>query len=343
MTGDELRSLWSSIARAATRGTLEAKALTAASSWLARDDEGRCHFLLEVREGADVEPVTTRGLSVSVVAHQVPGRPPADFIDFVCIDDAVIETFAAVVADVADAAGSVPLDSRAGAVREVLARWRWFWDVSTDRLSDADALGLFAELWFLRRWLGVSGDGVSAWTASEGARHDFQTPAFSVEVKVTSRRGDSGAVHHIAHLDQLTDPEQGVLYLFSLRVTGDRLSANSLPSLIDDISSLLASSPPARQQFLEKLARRGYVEAARSRHTATWRILGERLFEVRDEFPRLTLADFASGIPPGVLSVSYDLDTAVCEPWLVAEGPASWTRPTRQPEGNRTGDENGES
>jgi hypothetical protein len=146
-------------------------------------------------------------------------------------------------------------------------------------------------------------------------------------VKVTSRRGDNSAVHHIAHLDQLADPERGQLYLFSLRVTSDRLAGNSLPTLVDDISSLLSTSPPARQQFLDKVATRGYVEAARSRHASTWRILGERLYEVRGDFPRLTLDSFQSGLPLGVVSVSYDLDMAVCDAWLVADGPDAWAVP----------------
>lgn len=328
MTTEDLRAQWTSIAPPQARGTLEAQPLRGAgSAWLARDEAGRSHLLLEVPPGTEIETVVTRGLSVSALAHQVAGRDPADFIDLACLDEAVMETFAAVVADVADSAQAVRLDARPGAVREALARWRWFWDASQDRLSDKDALGLFAELWFLRRWLGPTPDAVKAWTASEGARHDFQATAFSVEVKVTGRRTDNAAVHHIEHLDQLADPEQGSLYLFSLRVTRDRLAANSLPALVDDISASLSDSPAANREFQEKVARRGYTAANRSRHDATWRVLGERLYQVRDDFPRLTLASFPLGLPSGVAAVSYDLDMAVCADWLIADRASSWQAP----------------
>ena len=330
MTTDELRAQWSSIAPPATRGTLEAQPLRGAgSAWLARDEAGRSHLLLEVPPGTEIEPVVTRGLSVSVLAHQVAGREPADFIDLACLDDAVMETFAAVVADVAESAQAVRLDARPSAVREALARWRWFWDASQDRLSDKDALGLFAELWFLRRWLGATAEAVKAWTASEGARHDFQAPSFSVEVKVTGRRSDNAAVHHIEHLDQLADPELGALYLFSLRVTRDRLAANSLPALVEDISASLAASPASNREFQEKVGRRGYVAANRSRHDVTWRVLGERLYEVRADFPRLTLESFPTGLPAGIAAVSYDLDMAACADWLTADGASSWKQPRK--------------
>jgi hypothetical protein len=44
-------------------------------------------------------------------------------------------------------------------------RWRWFWGATGGELSDTEAVGLFAELWFLERWTGPIGmAAIEKWT-----------------------------------------------------------------------------------------------------------------------------------------------------------------------------------
>jgi hypothetical protein len=210
------------------------------------------------------------------------------------------------------------------AVVAALDRWQWFWGVEADRLSEQDALGLFAELWFLHRWEGGGGAAVDAWTASAGSRHDFQWTARSVEVKATGRRADGAVVHRIQHLDQLADPEQGTLFLFSVRVVRDELARNTLPDLVDRVTDGLRGDGPAKELFARKLGERGYSPAFRRLHETPYRILGEHMYSVRPGFPRLTLDSFASGLPEGIGDVSYVLDMAACGEWLVATRPEEW-------------------
>jgi len=211
------------------------------------------------------------------------------------------------------------------AVVAALARWQWFWGVESGRLSAQDALGLFGELWFFHRWAGDVPGVLAAWTASTGSRHDFQWPERSVEVKAASRRADGAVVHKIQNLDQLADPEEGRLFLFSIRVVRDQLAHNSLPELVDRIGETLRGNPQARDEFSRKLGQRGYSPAHRHRYETPYRVLGEHLYTVDGAFPRLTVHSFAGGLPPGIADVSYMIDMAVCDQWLVATGPRGWT------------------
>ena len=210
------------------------------------------------------------------------------------------------------------------AINETLARWRWFWGIPPDRLSERDALGLFAELWFLDQWVGVSAENVEAWTRSDSARHDFQWPENSVEVKATARRGDGAVMHNIEHLDQLADPESGTLYLFSLRVVRDRLAANTLPGLVDRCFDQVRGDIASRDSFLRKVSLRGYSPTHRRLHSSPYRILEERLYEVTGSFPRLTVESFTDGLPAGIGDVSYKLDMAACGAFLRATGAEQW-------------------
>ena len=91
-------------------------------------------------------------------------------------------------------------------------------------------VGLFGELWFLVQWAGPSAGSVQAWEASDGARHDFQWPQYSVEVKATSRSGP--IVHSIQISNSWRTLRTGDLYLYSLRVARDALAANTVTSLV---------------------------------------------------------------------------------------------------------------
>jgi hypothetical protein len=300
--------------------------MAAGDTWVAVDHEGLRHLLLQVPGDTKAPPTVTRGLRVTVARHQVQGAEPADYLDLVCLSDDLAPTFTAVAADIGNEAGAAGPKDRGSAVVSALARWQWFWGIESDRLTEQDALGLFAELWFLYRWEGGERSAVDAWTASTGSRHDFQWPERSVEVKATRRRADGAVLHRIQHLDQLTDPEQGGLYLFSLHVVRDALAHNTLPDIVDRVTEGLRDDAQAKADFARSLSQRGYSPAFRHHHETPYRVLGEQMYSVGPGFPRLTASSFTGGLPPGVGDVSYMLDMAACNDWLVAVGPDAWER-----------------
>lgn len=324
MSAEELEEAWRSLSTPETPQQLAATGLPGNDIWAAVDFEGQRHLLLRLPPGTEAPETATRGLRVSVARHQVAGGSPADYLDLLCLSPAASVTFTSVAADIASHAGPAAEGDRLNAVVDALARWQWFWGVEGDRLSEHDALGLFAELWFLRRWEGARALGLRGWTASSGSRHDFQWPERSVEVKAATRRADGSVHHQIQHLDQLSDPEEGQLFLFSLRVVRDELAHNTLPALIDQIEQLLAGDVVARDEFSRKLGERGYNPAYRQRHETPYRVLGEQLYRVADRFPRLTASSFPAGLPPGIGEVSYVLDMGACDEWTVASTPDEW-------------------
>lgn len=316
--------MWRSLNTPDDAQRLEAAPIAGDDLWAAIDYEGQRHLLLRVPDGTEAPSTVTRGLSVTVARHQVRGAEPAEYLDLVCLSDASAATFTAVAGDICAAVGPENQELRVSAVVAALGRWRWFWGMETDQLTERDALGLFGELWFLQRWEGGGGPGVGAWTASSGSRHDFQWPNRSVEVKATGRRADGAVLHRIQHLDQLADPERGLLYLFSLRVVRDELAHNTLPDVVDRVAESLKGDALAQEDFARKLGQRGYSPAFRQAHETPYRILGEHMYRVAPGFPRLTVDSFVASLPGGIGAISYVLDMAACDDWVVATTPEEW-------------------
>lgn len=331
MTVQELEALWSSLPVPAAPGGISGRRAQGLPVdrpvYLAVDGRNHRHLLVQVPD--DTRPVThreTRGLQVSTERFQVGTNPEALYVDLACLDSSQHPTFSAVVQDLLRTltGSSTPLRDT---VIDALARWRAFWSIRSARLSREEALGLFGELWFLRRWLApVDAAVLSTWQATPGARHDFQWPEASVEVKTASGRSGQ-LVHRITGLEQLEDPQQGQLYLFSLRVCDDALALNTLPGLVEGLVEQLHPDPTALMRLNQKLAARGYNPADAQAYMRPLRVLEERLYHVTDGFPRLTRASLAGDLPDGVVDVSYSLGIAACSRWLVAQSPTEGRLP----------------
>lgn len=323
MNPRELDETWRLLEPSGARQELVARELGPGSGvWAARDHDGHFHLLIEVPASALFADLTTHGIRASVAEHRVAGRPAAKYLDLACLDGGTLETFGAVASDITNAVVSVDPHDRLQEVSAALSRWKWFWSVDPKGLSAVEAVGLFGELWFLARWAGASPASIAAWTGSEDARHDFQWPEFSVEVKSTSRVGP--AIHRVKDLEQLEDPESGSLYLFSLRLARDALAKNTLESLVSSIGAVLSRSPDLRDEFWRRLSRRGYTPADGRVREVAYRVLEEHLFRVADGFPRLTRGSFPGGLPPGIAEVSYQLQVSACSSWLEGTTPESW-------------------
>lgn len=327
MTLDELESSWSSVLPPPAADAISGRRATGLPHdkpvYLAVDGRGHRHLLIQVPDStAPVSQRETRSLEVTTSRFQIGGNPEALYVDLTCIDSTQHPTFSAVAQDMLRS-----LRTSAGPMRDsilnALARWRAFWSAKTTGLSREDALGLFGELWLMRRWLGpVNAQIVERWQATEGARHDFQWPVASVEVKTTATRAAGDPVHQIASLDQLADPEQGQLFLFSLQVCDDALAANTLHSLVEGLAADMQKEFQALALLNEKLATRGYTPADRQVACRPLRILAERLYCVGADFPRLVRQTFQpTGLPSGVLDVGYAIDLAACRQWLIASSP----------------------
>lgn len=325
MTPQELDDIWLGLQKAESEGALEGKELVQGSGiWLAQDYHCRRHFLVLLDDNVNWKPITTHGVAIAISDLEVSGQTRSFYADLTCLQESAKSVFSVLTADLADSVMGVAGRLREARLAASLRRWKWFWGVDPDKLSTEDAIGLFGELWFIYRWLGVSADVILAWTGSKPERHDFQWPHLSVEVKATSR--SAPVLHTIQSLDQLEDPEQGQLFLFSLQVSQDELARNSLRTVVEGILGELVDEPEAEWVFLKELAERGYTPLSDGVARHKFRVMDENVYEVGRGFPRLVKLSFIEPMPSGIVGVSYLLDTSACEPWKVASSPAMWER-----------------
>lgn len=289
--------------------------------WLAVDAQGRRHLIIRA---SSAEPgqtlLMTRGLHAITAVLSIEEELDDVWADIACLDPALNDTFILVANDLAEEAAADPLDP-VGAVLRTLRTWQWFWGIESGTISGEGALGLFGELWFIDRWIPFP-DALDSWVGPTGHRHDFTAPTISVEAKATRVHADGAARHRITSLDQLTAPETGSLFLFSLQVVTDPNARNTLPSLISRVRERLAKRPDLIGDFDRNLARVGWTPVSAEHFDQPYRVVAEELYEVRDGFPRLTIESFSGGIPAGVDDVQYALDLVACSDWRVATLPA---------------------
>lgn len=290
----------------------------------ALDAEGRRHLLIALRENEDgLRDTQSRGVHVETRNLVVRGQPATRYLDIQCLDITgypALDLIGGELAAELSKPGVVPADI----VKRVLAKWRRFWGLlPRTMLSKEEVIGLFAELWFFLVWLiPVAGPSatVQRWRGPMGSRHDYEWPGRSVEVKATT--STRGRIHRINGLDQLSPPEHGDLYCFSLQLREEVGAANTLPSLIASILTQLNSDVDALSRFETILAQTGYSPVHDEEYAKLrLRIVAEGLYEVRNDFPRLNAEQFRTGVPAGVERVEYEINLSAFDHLLVARIP----------------------
>jgi hypothetical protein len=275
------------------------------------DSEGRRHLLIALNTAEhELRDTQSRGLSVATRELVVRGEPAARYLDIQCMDAAGHDAFDLIGGELAtelSRAGSSPAES----ARRVLARWRRFWgQLPRPLLTREEQLGLFAELWFLFVWLSPAvglAEAVRRWRGPFAARHDFEWPGKSVEVKATT--SSRGRIHRINGIEQLLPPEDGGLFFFSLYLREEAGATNTLPSLIISITQQLDPDAETLSRFETALAQTGYSPAHDEEYSKMhMRVAEEGLYAVRDNFPRLTPQQFPAGVPAGIERVDYEIN-----------------------------------
>jgi hypothetical protein len=289
------------------------------------DSQGRRHILVKLSEGMpDPAEQRTRGVSLRVRELTGPGTEPGRYIDIECQDPAGHAAFGLIGNEIIEAMladGSDP----GGGVSNVVDRWRRFWgQLPHSTLTVAEQIGLFAELWFLLMWLGSRmplPEAVSRWRGPLGARHDFETPGLSVEVKASM--ATRGALHRVNGITQLEAPEAGELFIFSLQARNEDGARNSLPAIVAHGRRLAESDAGVAERFEDLLARAGYSALHETEYAKLrLRIVAEELYHVSQDFPRLTRESFRGGVPGGVEGIEYDINLGGFGHLLVASRPA---------------------
>lgn len=206
------------------------------------------------------------------------------------------------------------------AVARFLGRtWSWHRLLSTGRdtrLTDEQQRGLIGELRLIEEHLlpllGAAA-AVRCWTGPLDAPRDFEISTLHIEAKTRGPTRNAVVISSPQQLD-LAGCESLFLYVVQIvAATGGPTGGTTVAEAAKRVhSAIQAMNPTALDAFEERLLATGF-DWDHDYSDQAWLVTGETLFEVRDDFPRLT----PDMIPASVENVSYRLALQGCEDYQV--------------------------
>jgi hypothetical protein len=208
------------------------------------------------------------------------------------------------------------LEPSAESLESVIDKWVKFWSKQRPDVSREMLLGLLGELIALDEVLDLEGATHSIWEGPKGSPQDFRGTLDSLEVKVQGTHAGP-IIHKINGLLQLQIPEQGKLFVLSLRVKLGANGAYAFDDLVDRVSGLaLFSSPDAKTFFGKALESAGYTRNLPVDFTR-YDVIEKGVYEVVEGFPRLTKENIT--LDPRVMDVTYSVDFSGAGEFLLPE------------------------
>lgn len=138
-----------------------------------------------------------------------------------------------------------------------------------------------------------------------------------------------GHIHRINGLDQLNPPADGRLLLYSLWMREEATASNTLLTLIDTITTTIGDDGQALDGFESRLVQAGYSLLEADHYAEIrFRVINERLYEVRESFPRLSQGSFVGSVPSGVEHVDYEINLDACTDAMIATSPTEFEPPS---------------
>lgn len=283
-----------------------------------RNHAGQYIFSLTANGGCrDLpKPPKLNGFDVSIERRPLDGARLVLTLE----DRDQFDIFRALCGHLLDATGDHPRGANGPGLRLVLQRLADWHNMLRRRheglLTTQEIIGLIGELLFLRDQVipraGVDG-GVGAWRGAHREEQDFAIGAWQVEVKTQLSTSDQRLlISSEAQLD--TSASRLLLCHQAVARAPTGGGAVSLNTLIDDLTGQVTTAGPiVLEQFEDALEACRYVRREEYDEPA-WLLTDRRLFEVRDDFPRLTPAM----LPAGVHAVSYSILLSACQRFSVA-------------------------
>jgi len=269
----------------------------------------------------DVEHVSllpsTAGLEVR--RSLLPEDPPNTLsVSVVLIEPRFADVFGTLAQDMVDHLSTVPT-WRSGVEAFILRLQQWLAFLKKhgpSGLSPKNELGLFGELWVLRKVFlptVTPTRAVAGWTGPLGTAQDFQLSVVGIEVKSTPIRQGERALH-IASEHQLDDSDLRLLFLVHLFLEMSLGAGETLPDIISDIRSQLGPFSEAKAAFEIRLRHAGYLDAHENIYAAHAFTLRETAsYRISTGFPRIVPATLMKGLQ----DVSYCILVDECRAYRV--------------------------
>jgi hypothetical protein len=280
--------------------------------WVSMDDNRHLLFFVQDTGGDAVKPLENlAGLNVSI--EQQANGDQRLVCRLTTAEPELEEKFSTVAKDIAFHCSGYKGAQLFLKTQERIKSWANFLKPSRSGLSHSEFVGLFGELYSLVEHLApalTAKDAVRAWIGPEGKKQDFTLNNWALEVKTTVS-GDQQTIR-ISSLDQL-DRVTDKLYLLRV-VAAPATDGNglSLGELYERCRTSVQHDAVVEGMFLQK-ASALYGKASESQINEQFRIVNVSVFDVADEFPRLTRSDVHLAIP----EARYEISIAALAPFEV--------------------------
>lgn len=235
-----------------------------------------------------------------------------DFVQVDCLDQNLNPTFDSLLFQLIDRlfeAKQTPMQS----LLEAISDWRTLLETESKRSIREKIIGIFGELHILSRLVEYGHEGaIASWLGAEGHRHDFTSSGNDLEVKTTTSINPN--ILRMSGTHQFREVGGTPLYLVRLGLvehpTGD--------TLVESIGKLTERGIGIEWlwQQVEKVLSRDII---RSFDDLRFTVTSEMHYRVDEHFPVLQFKGTGADLPPGIVSVSYEIDLASVQPLPLEE------------------------
>ncbi len=194
----------------------------------------------------------------------------------------------------------------------IIDNWLYFLNLPIkDKLTSDQILGLVGELLSLESFckLGMSVDlAIDAWQGPFGAKRDFMFKSVEIEVKASSKQ--SGHIHKINSLEQLSFEEGEKVLVYSWNIYRDR--SKKSPSIVDIVNRIRDEhliTPSQLSEFNSRLYEVGLdLRDFNDYLSDRFQISSYFICRVSENFPRITPDSFKNKLSKRIGNVEYDID-----------------------------------
>lgn len=273
--------------------------------WVSKDENHRLLFFVQDRGGDAVKPLQNiAGLEVSIeIRENGESRLVCTLTD---LEPELSDKFATVAKDIAFYCSEFEGRRLFLKVQERIKSWASFLKPSRSGLSTEEFVGFFGELYSISDQLFhvfADSDVINGWIGADGKKQDFSLGNLAIEIK-TSLSGDQKAVR-ISSLDQLDLVAERLLLLRVVAAPALHDEGVSLGQLYEGIRERLQGDLDAENKFLNR-ASPFYGKATDQQINAKYKIVDESIYDVSEEFPKLTRGNVHNHILDAEYSISVN-------------------------------------
>ena len=321
MNTTEFEDPWKDINPPDQASLLSARRADSSLKWdvfWAVDFNSNCLLVLQYGKGIELHRRLPKIRGLRIEAHGVE-HEPKDRISIRLVEHEQRDIFYRFCLDVIAATGMAKTEE--DAVGRFLSRtWRWHRLLKTGsdgRLGLEEQRGLIGELGILERHLiPILGapEAVQCWTGPLGSPKDFEVGDICIEAK--TRRAVAKPEVVITSEHQLESSGIKALFLYVTEVTQaptDHKNAFTITTMARRIHDVVAHADIAAVGLLEDRLNAAGFDWEDDYTDCRWLIGQYSMYDVRDDFPRITSSD----VPSGVSKLRYSLLLTDCETWRV--------------------------